>query len=911
MKKLVYILKKINLYLFFLIIIFIFIFSRNIIVNAYDDIKTTDNKKIICEVDIDDDFDIKTIIVVLKSNFSQYSGISTDVLNKLLYVNNVSDIEDLSEVPKEYLIDSKTLITSETETVLHLKSIQFKQILKLHLNVKTKDEVIKIIKEIELFNEVLYVGPNYFCKQESIMTNDTYIDEQWSFNSLQGIHIFDAWDFSQGSSEVRVGIIDSGISVHNDLNENVVGGFDYYNDNDNTIDDEVGHGTNVAGIIGALGNNNMGISGVCQNVSMVPIQTVYDSSDSGYHDVDSVIEAIEDARDMWNTENRISVINYSIAGFGRSPDILAAIEQYQGLFVWAAGNQYENLDLLPNIESYNLENLISVGAVDINNNLSVWLENSGSNYGNAVNVYAPGTDILTTNLTVECEWDVLFPDGYRLCELHDEYIEEYFRYINEGVKDSNGEIIISPNNTEIIIPFFNNLMRTRQNIFSSHHLSDGYHTVSGTSFATPHVSGVAALLLSVNENLSASQLKQAILDSADEITITVPDTSEGADEDDTVTQNVLKINAYEAIKEVLINYTLNTNCSLNSNTNINLNKTINSNGSYFDELNGFYELNVSTSQYYNFNITSNNSIDVKLFDDEMNEINFDDLELTNSKVNFKHLLYTGKYYLLCKYSDRETTGTINVKINVPETENVIIGNNNVLLTYLYGIDDYVFNNNLSGGFYKITLNATNSSGTIEYPEGCIKVYEDETKQQLLTRLETIYYTLDAETDSDSNNLVVFLEYGQSYYINIDLPDYSYSSMNIDIERLSNTYNIVTYNNAEEHVILEENTTAYGDFIQRVEILEAGRYTITFIHDGPQSEGNLSGQQEPNYLYYVFYKEVSSPAEQYGDLELVIPHMATTVGNTVEFTYNLQPGVYYIGYHNKLNNEPISISISCE
>ena len=122
--------------------------------------------------------------------------------------------------------------------------------------------------------------------------------------------------------------------------------------------------------------------------------------------------------------------------------------------------------------------------------------------------------------------------------------------------------------------------------------------------------------------------------------------------------------------------------------------------------------------------------------------------------------------------------------------------------------------------------------------------------------------------------------------------------------------IIWFFKKTKHVILNENTTAYGDFIQRIEILQSGSYTITFTHEGPQSEENLSGQEDPLYLYYVFFKEVSSPAEQFEDLEMIFPHAASSMGGTISFTFNLQPGVYYIGYYNKLNNEPMTISISC-
>ncbi len=321
-----------------------------------------------------------------------------------------------------------------------------------------------------------------------------------------------------------------------------------------------------------------------------------------------------------------------------------------------------------------------------------------------------------------------------------------------------------------------------------------------------------------------------------------------------------------------------------------------------------YEINVNYTRNYEFVINANSALDVRLYDEHMQLIDVLDINSNLNGVNIVEQLYKNKiYYLRIAFVDSNLSGTVSVQINFDHY--LSIGNNNILSGYIYNIEDYVYTNNISAGFFKITLNATNSSGTIEYPEGCIKVYADEAQQQLLARIETIFYTLDAETQGDSNNLIVFLEYGQSYYINIDLPDTTYSSISINVERLNNTYDILTNVSDVENIILDGDTTAYGDFIQRIEVHQAGTYTILFEHNGPQSEENLSGQVDPLYLYYTFYKEVSSPAEQFGDLTIVIPHMATTVGNTVEFTLNLQPGVYYIGYYNKLNNEPMSISIT--
>ena len=109
-----------------------------------------------------------------------------------------------------------------------------------------------------------------------------------------------------------MGVIDSGIASHPDLNANVLTGYDLYNNNTTTNDVLGGHGTHVAGIIAAVGNNSMGISGVSPNVKVVPLQTASDTSGSGFHPYDYLQEAIEYATNTWENEStRMPIINYS------------------------------------------------------------------------------------------------------------------------------------------------------------------------------------------------------------------------------------------------------------------------------------------------------------------------------------------------------------------------------------------------------------------------------------------------------------------------------------------------------------------------------------------------------------------------------------------------------------------------
>lgn len=184
------------------------------------------------------------------------------------------------------------------------------------------------------------------------------------------------------------------------------------------------------------------------------------------------------------TENNIKLINASfgfIDDYGKylsyNATHFTAIKNYNGLLICAAGNDTINTDITPLYPAcYELPNIISVGNI-----MSSGKPSLSSNYGNiTVDIYAPGTKIIST-----------FP-------------------------------------TEICL---------KNNCNTSSHHSNGYHYMSGTSMSAPHVTGVAALLLSLNVNISASKIREIILDSADIISISSNET-------------ILKLNAYRAVATV-------------------------------------------------------------------------------------------------------------------------------------------------------------------------------------------------------------------------------------------------------------------------------------------------------------------------------------------------------------------------
>ncbi|MBC7690502.1 MAG: S8 family serine peptidase [Methylotenera sp.] len=231
--------------------------------------------------------------------------------------------------------------------------------------------------------------------------------KNWGLANFQGkshISAVDAWTIEKGSHSIVVAVIDTGVdATHKDLEKNIWHdpsvakdqpaqyGWNYVLDKANPIDDH-GHGTHVAGIIGAMANPVTGVSGVTQNVSIMAVK-YYSDSNPGSVNLKNTIKAINFAVD-----HGARIINYSGGGPEFSEDEYLAIKKAEAkgvLFVAAAGNEHQDTDVRENYyypSAYKLTNIISVAATDINNNLL-----RSSNWGKTkVDVAAPGENIFST-----------------------------------------------------------------------------------------------------------------------------------------------------------------------------------------------------------------------------------------------------------------------------------------------------------------------------------------------------------------------------------------------------------------------------------------------------------------------------------------------------------------------------------
>ena len=218
------------------------------------------------------------------------------------------------------------------------------------------------------------------------------------------IHAVESWKLTRPSKKVVVAVIDTGVSEgHRDLastiwidqdelkRHNTVYGWNFVTDQPNPLDDH-GHGTHVAGIIAADYDSKTGVSGVAPGVQIMSVK-YYSDANPGSVNLRNTIKAINYAVD-----HGAQIINYSGGGPEFNEDEYLALKkaEYKGvLVVAAAGNEHQNVDLVENYyypSAYRLSNIISVAAIDINNNLL-----PSSNYGKTkVDIAAPGENIYST-----------------------------------------------------------------------------------------------------------------------------------------------------------------------------------------------------------------------------------------------------------------------------------------------------------------------------------------------------------------------------------------------------------------------------------------------------------------------------------------------------------------------------------
>jgi len=219
--------------------------------------------------------------------------------------------------------------------------------------------------------------------QGTYQPNDPDLVDVEKSYAPQAINVIGGWDITMGSADVIIAILDTGINVsHPEFTNRLVHGHDFVNDDNDPTDDH-GHGTHVAGIIGAAADNNMGSAGICPRCSIMPIKVLNENNSGKWSYVaQGILHAAEYGAD---------VINLSLGSTAISQVVQEAILHAQGkgaLVIAAAGNAATDRTFYPAA----FDDVLAVSATDHND--TKW---SLSNYGAYIDVAAPGNAIYSTS----------------------------------------------------------------------------------------------------------------------------------------------------------------------------------------------------------------------------------------------------------------------------------------------------------------------------------------------------------------------------------------------------------------------------------------------------------------------------------------------------------------------------------
>lgn len=236
----------------------------------------------------------------------------------------------------------------------------------------------KVLNDLKANPNVVYVEPNFIFTSD-YTPDDSNLGQQWAWETIDA---FSAWDVTQGSADVIIAVVDTGVQgTHPDLSAKMVPGYDFVS-GDNAPDDGHGHGTHVAGTAAAMTNNGTGGAGTCPACSIMPVR-VLDNNGSGT--LANVANGI-----TWAADNGAHVINLSLGGTSGTTTLENAVNYAWNkgvLLACAAGNSNTSSASYPAYYA----NCLAVASTNSSDARS-----SFSNYGNWVEIAAPGEGIYST-----------------------------------------------------------------------------------------------------------------------------------------------------------------------------------------------------------------------------------------------------------------------------------------------------------------------------------------------------------------------------------------------------------------------------------------------------------------------------------------------------------------------------------
>ncbi len=235
-----------------------------------------------------------------------------------------------------------------------------------------------------------WVAPDWYIYPASeCASNDPSLFRQWHLDAVQATR---TWEITTGLSEATIAVVDTGVDKdHPDLADNLVCGYESIGQcpfqcpleectEGGSVEDVNGHGTRVAGIAGAVGNNNTGVSGVGWDFSIMPVR-VSNNSDGGAFHAD-VLQGI-----VWAAQQGVDAINVSLGcvEVPSNDEVGEFVMDEGGLLVWAIGNGGQR-------QTFDHPHVIVVGGTQEDD--EAW---PNSDYGPGMDIAAPARNIFSTN----------------------------------------------------------------------------------------------------------------------------------------------------------------------------------------------------------------------------------------------------------------------------------------------------------------------------------------------------------------------------------------------------------------------------------------------------------------------------------------------------------------------------------
>jgi len=287
----------------------------------------------------------------------------------------VFELQDVNELEK-------------ANNLVALDNIETKKGRIVNYEIPEEEDLLELIDEYKSLDGIEWVEPNYIFYPASI-PSDEYYNRQWNFIN---INMEAAWDVTKGNENVVVAVLDTGIiPEHPDLKDNLLPGVNFVGGNNSypienysitdtdptdytTFAEGGSHGTHVAGIIGALTNNNIGVAGINWDVNILPVKVLNRSGGSSWDVAEGIYYAID---------KNVDIINMSLGSNHKSylqEDAIKEAYNNEITIIAATGNEGSSV-----YYPAAFPETIAVGAVDSNND-----KTSYSNYGPEVDLVAPG-----------------------------------------------------------------------------------------------------------------------------------------------------------------------------------------------------------------------------------------------------------------------------------------------------------------------------------------------------------------------------------------------------------------------------------------------------------------------------------------------------------------------------------------